>query len=706
MANRLAKENSPYLLQHADNPVDWYAWGPEALERAKREQKPIFLSIGYAACHWCHVMAHESFEDPAIARLLNENFINIKVDREERPDLDQIYMEAVMVMTGHGGWPMSAFLTPTLEPFYGGTYWPPHARQGMPGFDEVVRAVADVWAHRRDEAQAQGQQLVESLRQALVEDQKRGTPLAGELTERPLAAWETALRRTFDHQFGGFGGAPKFPPPISLCGLLRRWYRHRQEPVLDMVRVTLDRMAAGGIYDHLGGGFHRYSVDQRWLVPHFEKMLYDNALLAVAYLEAWQITRRASYARIVRETLDYVLRDMTDPMGGFYSSEDADSPSGEGAFYVWTPDETRRVLGEQDAATFNRFYDVTDEGNFEGQSILNRPKTVDQMAKIVGRDSHELNIQLADDRRKLLAARDRRPRPGRDDKVLVSWNGLMIEAMARAGAALGETRYVDAAARAADFLLTHARDSRGRLLHYWRAGQASVDAFLDDYAALANALVSLYEVQFNPRWIEEAVRLANEIVVRFADTSQGGFFYTADDSPEILARRKDVFDSSIPSAAGLATMALLRLGKLCAREDYITAARESLRASLPQIDRAAGAAGQMLLALDVYLGPAPEIVILGSPDSAADAAVLAHLHRRFIPNRVVAYRRLNEPDGSRAPSLGAAFRGKETMIPGPTLFVCRNFTCQQPVSGRDAALTALDRLAERAMPVSARGSGG
>jgi uncharacterized protein YyaL (SSP411 family) len=692
MSNRLAKENSPYLLQHAENLVDWFAWGPEALERARREQKPIFLSIGYAACHWCHVMAHESFEDHHISRLLNEHFVNIKVDREERPDLDQIYMEAVMAMTGHGGWPMSVFLTPSLEPFYGGTYWPPRSRQGMPGFDEVVQAVADTWNSRRSEAMAQGQRLAEILRQSLaVED--RAEPASGELTERPLAAAETSLLRTFDGQWGGFGAAPKFPPPIQLRGLLRRWYRHRQDPVLEMVRVTLDRMAAGGIYDHLGGGFHRYSVDQRWLVPHFEKMLYDNAMLTLAHVEAWQITHKSGYARVVRETLNYVLRDMTDVQGGFYSSEDADSEGGEGAFYLWTPDEIRRALGDQKAETFNRFYDVTDKGNFEGRNILNRPKTVDQMAKILGRDPRELYDELADSRQKLLAVRERRHRPARDDKVLVNWNGLMIEALARAGAALGESRYVDAAARAADFLLTHARDARGRLLHYWRAGEARVDAFLDDYASLANALVSLYEASFDPRWIEEAVRLANEIQVRFADAAHGGFFYTPDDSPEIIARRKDAFDSSIPSAAGLATTALLRLGRLCAREDYVAAARESLRSSMPEIDRATGAAGQMLLALDAWLGPAPEIVILGSPDDSADADVLAQLHRRFVPNCVVAYRRIDEPEATRGPSLAAAFRNKEPKPPGPTLFVCQNYTCREPVTGHAAALAALERLA-------------
>ncbi|HKD35689.1 MAG TPA: thioredoxin domain-containing protein, partial [Pirellulales bacterium] len=502
MPNHLATETSPYLLQHKDNPVDWYPWGPKALERAKAEQKPIFLSIGYSACHWCHVMEHESFENPRIARLLNEHFVSIKVDREERPDLDQIYMNAVQMLTGRGGWPMSVFLTPDLQPFYGGTYWPDSPRGGMPGFDQVLDAVAAAWRDRREEMTAQADELTKHLRGSAI-------PAAGdgELSERLLRQAETALERSFDPRHGGFGGAPKFPHPMDLRLLLRVWKRNQRDSMLQVITTTLDKMAAGGIYDHLGGGFHRYSVDDRWLVPHFEKMLYDNALLAAAYVEGYLATGRADYARVARETLDYILRDMTDPAGGIYSTEDADSEGEEGKFYVWTPSEIAAVLGPSAAEIFCYVYDVTDEGNFEHKSILNLPKTIEQCARIKQLDADKLRTDLAEWRAKLLAARGNRIRPGRDDKVLVSWNGLAIDALAQAAGALDEPRYLAAAKSAADFILTRMSRPDGRLLHTWR-GEAKLDAYLDDYAALCNGLVSLYEAGFDEHYIDEAVRLA------------------------------------------------------------------------------------------------------------------------------------------------------------------------------------------------------
>ena len=493
MPNHLAGESSPYLLQHKDNPVDWYPWGPEALGRARAEQKPIFLSIGYSACHWCHVMEHESFENPRIARLVNEHFIPIKVDREERPDLDQIYMNAVQMLTGRGGWPMSMFLTPDLQPFYGGTYWPDTSRGGMPGFDQVLEAVAAAWRDRRGEMTAQAAELTQHLRAAPI-------PVAteGELSDRLLRQAETALERTFDPRHGGFGGAPKFPHPMDLRLLLRIWKRKPRDSVLQVVTTTLDKMAAGGIYDHLGGGFHRYSVDERWLVPHFEKMLYDNALLVGAYTEAFLASGPADYARVARETLDYLLRDMTDPAGGIYSTEDADSEGEEGKFYVWTPAEVEAVLGPAAAEIFCYVYDVSDAGNFEHSNILNLPKTIEQCAKIKQLDPDKLRADLAAWRAKLLEARGKRVRPGRDDKVLVSWNGLAIDALALAAGALDEPRYLAAAIAAADFILTRMRRPDGRLLHTWR-GEAKLDAYLDDYAALVGGLVSLYEAGFDER---------------------------------------------------------------------------------------------------------------------------------------------------------------------------------------------------------------
>jgi len=699
MPNRLAHELSPYLIQHAENPVDWYPWGPEALQQARAEEKPIFLSIGYSACHWCHVMAHESFENPQIAHVLNREFVSVKVDREERPEIDQIYMEAVQVMTGHGGWPLSVFLTPDLEPFFGGTYWPPHGRGGMPGFDQVLLAVADAWKNRRDEAARHAHRLIELLRDAWVLGQPatEGEPLG----EHLLRNAEVALERSFDPRDGGFGSAPKFPHPIDLGLLLRRWRRTDRESLLKIVTTTLDRMAAGGIYDHLGGGFHRYSTDAHWLVPHFEKMLYDNALLARCYLEAWQAAGHEAYARVARETIDYVLRDMTAPEGGFYSSEDADSEGEEGKFYVWTPAEVQAVLGASRGATFCHVYDVTEPGNFEERNILNRPKPIDQCAAVLRRDPDELEAELDQSRRQLLEARSRRVRPGRDDKVLVSWNGLMIDALALAGAALDEPRYLEAARRAAQFLLDTLRRD-GRLLHVWRNGEARVDAFLDDYASLANALVTLYEATFEERWIDEAAALAEVILRDFFDRADGGFFFTAGESASLIARKKDMFDSSIPSGGGLATTALLRLSQLCGRDDYREAARASLHVCSSLIQRAPSGTGQLLTALDRYLGPAPEIAILGSEDHAATAEVLAQAHRSFLPGAVLAFRDPHSPTGRGSPRLDGIFAGKSPIPPGPTLFVCEHFTCQAPVSGKDAALTAIAELSGTAVVESAR----
>ncbi len=687
MPNRLASEISPYLQQHADNPVDWYPWGPEALDRAKEEQKPIFLSIGYSACHWCHVMAHESFENEEIARILNEHFISIKVDREERPELDQIYMEAVQMMTGHGGWPMSVFLTPSLEPFFGGTYWPPTQRHGMPGFKQVLTAVVDAWKNRRDEAVKQGQQLADMLRDTRLSDGEPGAP-----DIRLLRSAETTLGRGFDRIHGGFGSAPKFPHPIDLRLLLRLWRRSGRDELLSMVTQTLDRMAAGGIYDHLGGGFHRYSIDERWLVPHFEKMLYDNALLSVAYLEAFQATGRARYSRTVRETLDYVLRDMTDPLGGFYSTEDADSEGEEGKFYVWTTAELEEVLGADRAATFARVYDVTPEGNFEGANILNLPKPVDAVATMLARDHDSLEAELAESRCRLFGVRSHRIRPGRDDKVLVSWNALMIDAMAQAGVVLNEPRYTEAAVAAARFLLEHLRDERGSLLHVWRDGRAVHPAYLDDYAAMAHALVTLYEATFEERWIDEAMLLADEIVARFADAEEGGFFYTSAEHESLIARKKDMLDSSIPSGGGLAAAALLRLGKLTGKSEFLETVDRALAASTKLMERAPLGTGQLLLTLDAWLGPAAEIVVLAAEAPGENEAFLGELHRRFLPNKVLAFR-----DGrasvARSAALDGIFAGKQPIAHGPTLFVCRNFACEAPVSGRESALAAIDALA-------------
>jgi uncharacterized protein YyaL (SSP411 family) len=690
MPNRLAQESSPYLLQHQNNPVDWYPWGPEAIEKARREDKPIFLSIGYSACHWCHVMEHESFENDAIARVLNENFVAIKVDREERPDLDQIYMNAVQMLTGHGGWPMSVFLTSELKPFYGGTYWPPHSSRGMPGFDQILAAVIDAWKNRREQALTAADQLTAELRNV-------GEVTAGNSDKLNIEQIDSAvvqLRRAFDNTYGGFGQAPKFPHPMDLQLLVRVAHRTGQSGPLDMVRLTLNRMAAGGIYDHLGGGFARYSVDAQWLVPHFEKMLYDNALLASAYLDAYLVIGDQNYARVVRETLNYIIRDMTDPAGGFYSTEDADSEGHEGLFYTWTADEIDAVLGEANGATFGRVYDVSDVGNFEGRNILNLPKTLEQCAKILGRDSHDLEAELADSREKLFLAREKRVRPGRDDKIIVAWNGLMIDAMARAGAALNEPEYVITASEAASFILSRLRLDSGRLLHTARAGTAKLDAYLDDYASLANALVSLYEASFNERWIDAAANLMDIVLEKFADPSGGGFFYTASDHEQLITRTKELTDSSTPSGNALAATALLRLGKLLGRTDYLDAATNTLAAAAPLLERAPMAAGQMLLALDRHLGPSQELVVVGDLSRDVTKQAIAALQSGYLPRSVIAARDSASPDdtATRSSRLDELFAGKQSAGGDPVLYVCQNFACQEPAIGLDAINEALAKL--------------
>jgi uncharacterized protein YyaL (SSP411 family) len=690
MPNRLAHQTSPYLLQHAGNPVDWYPWGPEALERARAEDRPIFLSIGYSACHWCHVMEHESFEDAQIARLMNEHFVCIKVDREERPDLDQIYMNAVQIMTGRGGWPMSVFLTTDLKPFYGGTYWPPTSRGGMPGFDQVLTAVADAWQNRRAQAIEQADSLTEHLKSV-------GRPVAesGPLNALHIEHAVTSLARSFDSTHGGFGGAPKFPHPMDLRLLARAWHRNRNESLLRVMTFTLDKMAAGGIYDQLGGGFHRYSVDERWLVPHFEKMLYDNALLIPCYLDAYLITGNGDYARVARESCEYVLREMTDRAGGFYSTQDADSEGEEGKFFVWTPDEVVQVLGEEAAKTFNYVYDVTPEGNFEhGKSILNRPKSLAQCAQILGRDTADLERELAESRQKLLEARENRVHPGLDDKVLIAWNGLMIDALAQAAGVLDEPRYLQAAMKAADFILNNMRRPDGRLLHSWRGGQATLDAYLDDYACLANALITLYEADFDERWFKAAIELCDVLLQRFADPDGGGFFFTASDHETLIARQKDLFDNAVPSGNSLAALVLIRLAKLTGRADLAAVAEATLIAATGVMRQAPAAAGQMLSALDMYLGPTPEIVILGDPQSSDTAESLRALAHRYIPNRVLACRKPDTINQGSA-ALADLFAGKRLGGAEPAIFICEQFACQAPVYGVAAALAAWNQLADK-----------
>ena len=682
--NRLAGSTSPYLLQHVDNPVAWEPWGEEALRRARDEDKPIFLSVGYSACHWCHVMAHESFESEAVAAALNPHFVCIKVDREERPDIDAVYMAAVQLLTGRGGWPMSVFLTPALEPFFAGTYFPPEPRHGMPSFQQVIAAVAAAWADRREAVARQAAEITVAIARP------PAAPAGPAADESLLAAAAAALARGYDPAFGGFGSAPKFPHAMDLRLLLRTFERSGRTADLEMVAHTLTCMAAGGIHDHLGGGFARYSVDDRWLVPHFEKMLYDNALLATAYVEAFLVTGRDEFAAVVRSTLDYVLRDMTDPDGGFWSAEDADSEGEEGRYYVWTPAEVAGVLGAVEAEFFCAAYDVTEHGNFEGRSIPNLGRPLAAFARERGLDPHEVSGRLAAARARLLDARRLRVRPGTDDKVLVAWNGLAIDALARAGETLDEPRYVAAAARAADFLLRSCRDATGRLAHQWRRGRASGLAFADDLACLVEGLVSLHAATFDERWIDEACLLADTLlrVDGFVDPGTGGVFQTSAAHERLPVRQADLFDQATPGSTGMTATALARLAAVTGRERYREAALRAVATAAGIAARAPGAVPQSLLALDFLLGPNEEAVVVGDLDATATGEVLAALRSRFRPRAITAARSPASAPGSRPRPLDALFAGRAGTAGDVTLYVCRGRVCAAPATGADAVALA------------------
>jgi uncharacterized protein YyaL (SSP411 family) len=681
--NRLVHESSPYLKQHAHNPVDWYPWGPEALARARELDRPIFLSIGYSACHWCHVMEHESFEDEETARILNEYFVSIKVDREERPDIDQIYMTAVQLMTGQGGWPMSMFLTPDLKPFYGGTYFPPEDKYGRPSFKSLLRSLVDAWTNRRAEVDQVAAQQTERVQSIGVVHPEPGDLDAGLIRNAVIR-----LSNALDPSRGGFGSAPKFPHPMELRLLLRAAKRFHNDDALGMARLSLDHMARGGIYDQLGGGFHRYSTDERWLVPHFEKMLYDNALLTLTYLEAFQATADPFYLRIVEETLAYVSREMTSPEGPFYSTQDADSEGVEGKFFVWTAQEIKDILGADLAETFCYVYDVTDDGNWESHNILHRSKTDSQDGKLLHLEEDELQRRLADAKRKLLDVRGRRVRPGRDEKILTAWNALMIDALAQASQALDNPEYAAAAEKAADFLLQTMRAPNGRLFRTATVGGApKLNAFLEDYSFLINALVSLYEATFSPRWVEAALDLAQVMIDQFWDAADAGFFYTGRDHEQLIVRTKDPSDNAIPSGNSMAVTALLRLAKLTGRADLLDKAVATLRLFRGLMAEHPMAAAQMLSALDFHLGPVQEFVVVGDPASDETRRVLHAIRAGFRPQKVVAQKspgfeavRIDDP----LPLL----QGK-TSSGSVTTYICENFMCQAPLIGPEAVETAL-----------------
>lgn len=680
-------EASPYLQQHAHNPVDWYPWGDEALQKAKAEDKPILLSVGYSACHWCHVMEHESFDSPAIAGLMNDHFVSIKVDREERPDIDHIYQSICQLVTRQGGWPLTVFLTPELKPFYVGTYFPPEDRYGRPGFPKVLRSLADLWANKRGELGRVADQWSGALREMDLVD-----PAAAGLPERALvarAAGELADR--VDREHGGFGGAPKFPNPTGLELMLRQAAAGGGQPLLSLVTLTLHRMAHGGIYDQLGGGFHRYSVDARWAVPHFEKMLYDNALLVPVYTAAWQLTGEPLFRRVVQETLAYVQREMTHPDGGLYSTQDADSEGEEGKFFVWTPAEVQEVLGEEEGTLLCRHLGVDEQGNFEhGTTVLHVSATAAQLAAELGVPAAGVEKRLAAGRARLFAAREQRIKPFRDEKILTGWNGLMISAFARAALAFGEPSYAAAARCAADFILDRLMDERGRLLRRFKSGrpgqdgpdagaaQVGITGYLEDYAYLTAGLIDLYEATFDERYLTTALRLAGDTLEQFWDGEAAGYFIAPAGAPDLIHRPKEAFDSATPAGASVAIMNQLRLYPFAGRADFRETAEAVFRAYRMHMERMPSGLASLVSALDLYLAGATEVTIVAEPDDALAAEWRGRLGGRYLPNLV-----LTRVTAARAAEAGESvpiWAGKAARDGQAAAYVCRHFTCSPPAA--------------------------
>ena len=683
--NRLIHEKSPYLLQHAYNPVNWYPWGPEAFAKARQEDKPIFLSVGYSTCYWCHVMEQESFDTPEVAKVMNETVVAIKVDREERPDIDAIYMNAVMAMTGSGGWPMSVFLTPDGKPFWGGTYFPPEDRWGQPGFKTALRSINETWRTKRADILRSSRQLTQAIQESA------RTESSAQLTTALLERATQQFAQQFDATYSGFGSAPKFPRSHSASFLLRAWTRMKDPQTLLMVETTLDAMARGGMHDHLGGGFHRYSTDRKWLVPHFEKMLYDQALLARTYLEAYQATGKAQYAEVARDTFEYVLRDMRDPQGSFYSAEDAGEVGHEGEFYIWTSQEIEHVLGAEDARLFNQVYGVTPAGNFEhGTTILSFQQPLEGVAQNQGMTPEELRTRLAAARVKLLAARNRRKRPHRDDKILTDWNGLLIGALAYGARVLDEPRYAQAARDAASFILERLQRD-GRLLHRYRDGEASIPAFLDDYAFLGWGLTDLYEATFEVRWLSEAKRLTHEMVRLFWDQKSGGFFFSGDQNEQLIAQTKELYDGALPSGNSVAALNLVRLGQLTMDKGLQGYAERLVQTFSGQVSQASSAFPQFLIALDFWLGPSQEIVIAGTPAMPETQAMLRVVHRRFLPRAVLTV----QPADNTAPAIEALIpfiKAQQPLQGKPTAYVCQNYVCNLPTTDVAKLPSLLDEL--------------
>ena len=679
--NRLAFEKSPYLRQHAENPVDWYPWGPEAFTRATRENKPVFLSIGYSTCHWCHVMARESFEDPLVARLMNAAFVSIKVDREERPDIDLFYMAVCQSMTGSGGWPLSIIMTPDKLPFFAATYIPREARFGRPGMVDLVPRIQEIWNTRQKEVRDSAQEITAALR-------KVSQPLPGSLEpgEPLLHLAFQELGRRFDPEYGGFGQAPKFPTAHNLLFLLRYWKRTGDGKALEMVEKTLQKMRSGGLYDQIGSGFHRYSTDRFWRVPHFEKMLYDQAQLVAAYLETYQATRKPDYAATARAILEYVLREMTAPGGGFYCAEDADSEGQEGKFYLWSTDELKQVLSPEELDLFLKTFDIAENGNF-GQdtaqektvsNILYLSQTLEESAAARGMPLHELSQRIDLINSKLLARRNQRVRPLKDDKILTDWNGLMVAALAEGARVLNEPKYAAAAQSALNFILENMLDREGRLFHRYRDSESAVPAHLDDYAFLIYGLVELYETTFNIAYLKQGLLFNQVLLEHFWDDHHGGFYFTADDTEQLPVRQKEIYDGAIPSGNSVAMLNLLRLGRITGNPELEKRAAQIGRA-FPAILDSPSAYTQLMVAIDFAVGPCFEVVIAGASNAADTQEMLKAMERDFIPNKVV----LLVPSEAESPEialLAPYTRQQKSLDNRATAYVCRDFSCRQPTT--------------------------
>jgi hypothetical protein len=674
--NRLISEKSPYLLQHAYNPVDWYPWCQEAFDKAKREDKPIFLSIGYSTCHWCHIMERESFEDQEVADILNENFVSIKVDREERPDIDHIYMTVCQALTGHGGWPLTIIMTPDQKPFYAGTYFPKHGRMGMPGLIDILKAVAQAWKTNRQGLIESGNKIVDAL-----QEQFRLESEEDDLSKEDIHEVYRGLKRSFDPVYGGFGHAPKFPIPHNLYFLMRYWKMTGEQKALEMVEKTLDAMYRGGIFDHIGYGFSRYSTDRKWLVPHFEKMLYDNALLAIAYLEAYLCTKKDVYAEVAKKIFTYVLRDMTSPEGGFYSAEDADSEGEEGKFYLWMPGEIKDVLGERKGQMFCDYYGITDEGNFGGRSIPNRIHT----SAPVNQDE----ALIAPLRQRVFMRREQRVHPFKDDKILTSWNGLMIAAMAMGGRILQDQRYIQAAERATEFVFHKLVDKSGRLLARYRHGETAYPAYLDDYAYLIWGLIELYEATYKPVYLQYAIRENQQMIRLFWDSNRGGFFLYGSDGEQLIARPKEVYDGALPSGNSVAAMNLLKLARLTGDQGLEDMAIRQLKAFADVVKQYPAAHTYFMMAAMFALYPTREIVFAGSKENQDVMDMIKAFNSVFTPH-TVSLLHSDDEEGRQLEQMVPYIRDQKPVDGRATAYVCENFACKAPIVDKDELLKALN----------------